>query len=129
MSAMLLLVARILIAALFLVAGARKLLAYAATTAYLARLGFPAAEIFAVVAIVIEVGGALMLIAGWRTRWVAWLLVVFVAIATAMGHRFWEFDAAQQINQLNHFLKNLAVIGGLIFVAAFGPGRSSVDRR
>jgi putative oxidoreductase len=45
-----------------------------------------------------------------------------------MAHRFWEFDAAQQVNQMNHFLKNIAVIGGLLFVSVFGPGRMSVDK-
>jgi putative oxidoreductase len=125
---MLPLAGRLLMATIFLVAGIRKVLGFAGTVGYFTKLGFPAAEVFAVVAIVIEVGGAILLIAGWRTRWVAWLLVLFVAIATAMAHRFWEFDAAQFNNQLNHFLKNVAIIGGLLFVAAFGPGRASVDK-
>jgi putative oxidoreductase len=127
-NATLLAVARIFIAALFLVAGARKLLGYAATVGYFTKLGFPAPEAVAVIAIVVELGGALLLIAGWRTRLAAWVLIAFVAVATAMAHRFWEFDAAQQANQLNHFLKNLAVIGGLMFVAGFGPGRLSIDK-
>jgi putative oxidoreductase len=125
---MLPLAGRLLMATIFLVAGIRKVLGFAGTVGYFTKLGFPAAEVFAVVAIVIEIGGAILLIAGWRTRWVAWLLVLFVAIATAMAHRFWEFDAAQFNNQLNHFLKNVAIIGGLLFVAAFGPGRASVDK-
>jgi putative oxidoreductase len=45
-----------------------------------------------------------------------------------MAHRFWEFDAAQLNNQMNHFLKNVAIIGGLFYVATFGPGRMSLDR-
>jgi putative oxidoreductase len=125
---MLPLAGRLLIAAIFLVAGIRKVLGFAGTVGYFTKLGFPAAEAFAVIAIIIELGGAILLIAGWRTRWVAWLLVLFVAIATAMAHRFWEFDAAQQANQLNHFLKNVAIIGGLLFVAGFGPGRASIDK-
>jgi putative oxidoreductase len=124
----LLLLARVFIAALFLVSGTRKLLAYAATVGYFAKLGFPAPEAFTVIAIIVEIGGGLMLVAGWRTRWAAWALIVLVAVATAMAHRFWQFDAAQQINQMNHFLKNIAVIGGLLFVASFGPGRLSIDR-
>lgn len=127
-NAALLLVSRIFIAALFLVAGTRKLLTYAGTVGYFTKLGFPAAETFAVAAIVIEIGCGLMLLVGWRTRWAAWLLIVFVAIATAMAHRFWEFEPAQLNNQLNHFLKNLAVIGGLVFVATFGPGRLALDK-
>jgi putative oxidoreductase len=125
---MLPLAGRLLIAAIFLVAGIRKVLGFAGTVGYFTKLGFPAADAFAVIAIIIELGGAALLIMGWRTRWVAWILVLFVAIATAMAHRFWEFDAAQFNNQLNHFLKNVAIIGGLLFVATFGPGRASVDR-
>jgi putative oxidoreductase len=119
---------RLLIATIFLVSGVRKALTYAGTVGYFTKLGFPVPEAFAVIAIVIEIGGALALIIGWRTRWIAWLMILFVAIATAMAHRFWEFDAAQFNNQLNHFLKNIALIGGLLFVAAFGPGRASIDR-
>ena len=123
------LIGRILLAAIFLVSGIRKALGYAATVGYFTKLGFPAPEVLAVIAIIIEIGGALLLIFGWRTRWVAWLLVLFVAIATGMAHRFWEFDAAQYANQMNHFLKNIAMIGGLLFVAAYGPGGASVDKR
>jgi putative oxidoreductase len=54
---------------------------------------------------------------------------LFVAIATAMAHRFWEFDAAQYNNQLNHFLKNAAIIGGLLYVAMLGAGGLSLDSR
>ena len=122
-------IGRVLIAALFLVAGVRKLLAYAGTVGYFTKLGFPAPEAVAVLAIVIEIGGGLLFLVGWRTRWVAWLLAAFVAIAAFMAHRFWEFDAAQQANQMNHFLKKFAIIGGLFFVAAFGPGRLSVDKQ
>jgi putative oxidoreductase len=124
----LLLLARVFMASLFLVAGTRKLLTYAATVGYMAKLGFPAPGVAAAVAIAIEFGASLMLLTGWRTRWAAWVLVVFVAVATAMAHRFWEFDQAQFGNQLNHFLKNIAIIGGLFFVATFGPGRMALDK-
>src|ERR1044071_1893453 len=97
----LLLLARVFIAALFFVSGVRKSMGYAATVGYLAKLGFPAPEAFAGIAIVIEIGVALMLVVGWRTRLAAWVLIVFVVVATAMAHRFWQFEPAQQINQLN----------------------------
>ena len=123
------LIGRILLAAVFLVAGARKLMGVAASAGYLAKLGFPAPEIMVWVAIVIEIGGAVLLITGWNARRAAWLLILFVAIATAMAHRFWEFDAAQYNNQLNHFLKNAAIIGGLLYVAMLGAGAVSLDSR
>jgi putative oxidoreductase len=123
-----LLVGRVLIAAIFLNAGVRKLLGFAGTVGYFTKLGFPAPELFAVLAIVIEVGSSILLIIGWKTRWVAWLLALFVLIAALAAHRFWQFDAAQYANQMNHFMKNLAIIGGLLFVGTFGPGSASVDK-
>ena len=123
------LIARILIAPLFLVAGYNKLMAVAGTAGYFAKLGFPMPEIMVWVAIAIEIGGGLLLLIGWKTRWVSWLLIAFVAIATFMAHRFWAVDAAQYANQLNAFLKNIAVIGGLLMYVAHGPGSASVDKR
>lgn len=124
-----LLVGRILLALIFLLAGVRKLMGVAASAGYFAKLGFPMPEVMVWVAIVVEIGGAALLIAGWNTRRAAWLLILFVAIATGMAHRFWEFDAAQYANQMNHFLKNAAIIGGLLYVAVMGAGGLSVDSR
>ena len=123
------LVARMLIGLIFLVAGVRKVMGFAGAVAYLAKLGFPAAQVMAVIAIIIEIGGSILLIAGWRTRWAAWLLALFVVIAAFAAHRFWEIsDPGQFSNQLNHFLKNLSIVGGLLYVATFGPGSASVDK-
>jgi len=124
-----LLVGRLLLALIFLIAGVNKLLAVAGTAGYFTKLGFPMPEVMVWVAIVIEIGGAALLIAGWQTRRVAWLMILFVVIATAMAHRFWEFDAAQYANQMNHFLKNVAIIGGFVYIVVFGPGALSVDER
>lgn len=123
------LVGRVMVSAIFLVFGIRKLIAVAGTAGYFAKLGFPMPGVMVWVSIVIEIGGAVLLILGWQTRRIAWLLILFVVIATAMAHRFWEVDAAQYGAQLNYFLKNLAVVGGLLYVAAFGAGALSVDGR
>jgi len=124
-----LLVGRLLIAALFLVAGIRKLMGPAAAAGYFTKLGFPAADVLVWVVIAVEIGGAALLILGWQTRRAAWLLIAFTVIATAMAHRFWQFDAAQYANQLNHFLKNAAMVGGLMYVVVFGAGAVSLDER
>jgi putative oxidoreductase len=125
-----LLVGRILLALVFLVAGSRKLMAVAGSAGYLAKLGFPMPEVMVWVAIAIELGGAILLIVGWKTRWVAWLLALFTLIATFAAHRFWEIgDPGQYANQMNHFLKNLAIVGGMVILAATGPGPLSVDGR
>ena len=125
-----LLLGRILLALVFLIAGVRKVMAPAASAGYLAKLGFPAPEVMVWVAIAFELGGAILLILGWKTRWAAYALTIFTLIATFAAHRFWEFsDAAQYAAQLNNFLKNFAIIGGMILLAMTGPGPHSVDGR
>jgi putative oxidoreductase len=124
-----LLIGRVLLGALFLVAGIRKIMFYSGSVAYFTKLGFPAPEVMGLLAILIEVGGAALLILGWQTRRISWLLVLFTIIATAMAHRFWEFDAPQYANQMNHFLKNAAIVGGLLYVAVLGAGKLSIDAR
>jgi putative oxidoreductase len=124
-----LLVGRILLAQMFLVAGSYKLMAVAGTTAYMTKLGFPMPEVVTWIAIIIELGGSLLLILGWQTRRIAWLLILFIVIATAMAHRFWEFQGPQYMGQLNYFLKNVSIIGGLLYVIVFGPGSLSIDAR
>jgi putative oxidoreductase len=123
------LASRILLSLVFLIAGYRKLMGVAATAGYFGKLGFPMPEVMAWVAIAVELGGAILLIVGWKTRWAASLLALFTLIAAFAAHRFWEVDPAQYANQMNHFLKNMAIVGGLILVAATGPGALSVDGR
>ena len=123
-----LLIGRIFLAAVFLGAGINKLKAVAGTVGYFTKLGLPMQEIAVYVAMIVEIGGALMLIAGWKARHAAWALAIFTLVATFFAHRFWEFDAAQYGNQFNHFFKNFAIIGGMLFIAACGPGRLSVDK-
>src|SRR2546425_9867926 len=116
------LVGRILIGLIFLVAGVRKVMGFAGAVAYLGKLGFPAPEVMAVIAIIIEIGGSILLIVGWRTRWAAWLLVLFVVVAAFAAHRFWGITHAGQFrNPMNPFLKNLSVVGGLLFISTLCP--------
>lgn len=124
-----LLLGRILAGSLFLVAGIRHFMFYAGTVGYFTKLGFPAPEAMVWLSIIIHIVGGILLIVGWKTQLTSWVLLALVVIATAMAHRFWQFDATQYGNQLNHFLKNLAIIGGLLYMITFGPGAMSVDAR
>ncbi len=121
------LLGRALLAAIFIVAGIRKALNVAGTAAYMAKNGVPFAEQLAIAAIALEIVGGLMLLLGWRTRDIAIVLAIFVAVITPIFHAFWTFDAAAYANQMNHFLKNLCVIGGMLYVAVSGPGKYSID--
>lgn len=123
------LIGRIFLAVLFLVTGFGKISGFEGLVGQIASKGFPAAQVFAVATIVIEVGVALMLIAGWKARWAAFLLAVFTAIVTIFFHNFWAVPEAQKMMQQIQFMKNLALIGGLMMVMAYGPGRLSIDKR
>lgn len=118
----LLLTGRTLMGLLFLLAGIRKIMYYAGTGGYFAHLGLPAVQILLPLVILIEIGGSAMLITGWNAKYAALLLAAFTVLATAAGHQFWNVDAANYGNQFNNFWKNVSIIGGLLYIAAFGPG-------
>ena len=88
----------------------------------MASKGMPAAEFLLVGAVVFEIAGALMVLLGWHARWGALLLAVFVVPSTPIFHNFWAVDAAQYSNQLNHFMKNLSILGALVFIMGAGSG-------
>lgn len=113
---------RVLLASLFLISGIGKLMAPAATKAYIASAGVPVPELAYLLALGVELGLATVLIAGYRTRLVALLMALFT-LATAL---FFHTHFGDQ-NQMIHFLKNVAITGGLLQVAAYGAGSLSAD--
>lgn len=120
---------RLLLALLFLPAGISKIGGFAGTAAYIGFKGLPLPELGVVIAIIVEVGGALALIAGFKTRWAALVLAVFTLVATFVFHNFWGASADQAMVQQLMFYKNIAVVGGLLVLAAFGAGSWSLDER
>ena len=120
---------RILLAQLFIMSGWGKVTGFAGTVGYMAAKGMPLAEFFAVGAIVFELGGGIALLLGWQARWAALALLVFTLPATLIFHNFWAVDAAQAQGQMIHFMKNLCIMGGMLYVMAFGAGPLSVDNR
>jgi len=123
------LVGRILLAALYLPAGLMKLAGFAGTAGYIASAGLPLPEVRAALAIVIEIGGGAALIAGYHTRLAAQVLAVFTLVATVCFHNFWAVPADQAFVQQLLFFKNIAVIGGLLMLAAHGAGAWSLDAK
>ena len=117
-------VGRLLIGLPFAMSGLGKLAAYGPTTALIAAVGLPVPPLAYAVAVVVELGGGLLLIAGFQTRAVATALAVF-SIATAMS---FHSNFADQ-NQMIHFLKNVMMAGGLLQIVAFGAGAISLDNR
>ncbi len=123
------LVGRLLLALLFLPAGISKIGGFAGTAGYIASKGLPLPELGAVIAIVVEIVGALALIAGFGTRLAALVLAVFTLVATFIFHNYWGVPADQAFVQQLMFYKNIAVVGGLLVLAAHGAGAWSVDAK
>lgn len=117
-------VGRILLAAIFIISSLGKIAAPEATQGYIASVGLPVPVLSYLAAIVIELGGGVLLLVGLRTRVVAAGLAAFSIISALVFHH-----ALGDQNQLFHFLKNLAMAGGLIQVLAFGAGAFSIDNR
>jgi putative oxidoreductase len=118
------LVGRVLIGLPFAMSGFGKLAAYGPTTAMIAAAGLPLPPLAFVVAVGLELGGGLLLIAGYQVRAVAIALAVFSVVAGMAFHT----NFADQ-NQMIHFLKNVMLAGGLLEIAAFGAGAFSLDSR
>ena len=121
------LIGRLLMAWLFVPAGFGKIAGFAGVAGYIASKGVPLPEVCAAIAIAAELGLGLLLLVGWQTRWAALGLAIFVAVITPIFHNFWALPEAQQMMQKQAFDKNLAVLGGLLVIAAFGAGRFSLD--
>ncbi|MBD2841383.1 DoxX family protein [Erythrobacter rubeus] len=118
------LIARILLAALFILAGVNKLSGMEGTVGYIASVGLPLPEIVYFLTVALEIGGGLMLAAGFKTRYAAGALGIFTVLTALIFHN----DFSQQI-EMTMFLKNLAIAGGMFAIAAFGPGRLALDRQ
>lgn len=113
---------RILIASLFVIVGWSKIADFAGAEQMIATAGFPYPAFFTALAILVEFGGGLMLLFGFHARLSAWLLIIFTAVATLAYH-----NPAEGQVQMLMFLKNLSIIGGLLYVAAHGAGRWSLS--
>jgi putative oxidoreductase len=117
-------IGRLLLASLFLISGFSKIIAPEATQGYIASVGLPAPMLSYLAAIVVELGGGVLLVVGYRARVVSMLMAAFTVVTALFFHRHFGDQ-----NQMIHFLKNIAIAGGLMQVAAFGAGSFSLDGR
>jgi putative oxidoreductase len=120
---------RILLGLLFVISGFGKISGFEGTVGYIASQNLPMPSLIAALTILIELGGGLALVTGFYTRQAAVLLAVFTLLAAFLFHAFWAVPAAAKTMQQINFLKNLSIAGGLLVLAAFGPGRISLEAR
>jgi putative oxidoreductase len=115
---------RLLIAILFLPAGYGKLMAFTDTVGYAASAGMPVPQVAIALAIIVEIVGGILLLIGYQTRWVAAVMALFSVATALVFHSNFE-DTDMKI----HFMKNIAIAGGLLQIVYFGAGPFSVDSR
>jgi putative oxidoreductase len=121
------LAARLLLAALFLIFGWRKLRDYSGTVSQMVQVGFATPRLAAAVSMFMELPVAFAVAVGAFTRVSAVLLALY-ALGTALaGHRYWSVKGADYVDSLDGFYKNLSIMGGLLLLSITGAGKYSID--
>jgi putative oxidoreductase len=119
---------RVLLGMYFLIPGIMKIVGFGGMLAYMTQHSVPLTLPLLLITIVLEVGGGLALIAGWRTKTMAFLLAGLTLLINFFMHDFWNTYAGGSVqHELQNFIKNMAIFGGLLIVAARGAPRMSVD--
>lgn len=124
----LILLARVLLMALFVISGFGKLTDFSGTVSYMEYVKAPMPSVAATIAIAMEFFVGIALLAGFRVRTLALVLMIFVAGTSLIGHPFWSMQAAERALNMTHFLKNLSIMGGLLLLAITGAGRYSLTK-
>jgi putative oxidoreductase len=122
------LVGRVLLALIFIIAGFGKITGFEGTVGYMQAYNVPMTQVLAVLAIIVDLGGGLMIAVGWKARWAAAAIFIFVLIASFIFHAFWAVPADQAQLQNIMFMKNLAIMGGMLYIIVYGSGPLSVDK-
>jgi len=122
------LVGRLLMAFIFLFSAYGKITGFDGTVGYIASKSLPLPQLLTVGAIIVELGGGLMVLLGWKARLGAAALFIFTGLAALFFHNFWAAAADQMQNQMIHFMKNITIMGGLLYVVVYGSGPLSVDK-
>jgi putative oxidoreductase len=123
------LIARVLVAVLFVPAGIGKIVGFAGTAGYIASKGLPLPQLGVIIAILVELGAGLALLVGFQTRIAALVLAIFCVVSGVFFHNYWALPPEQvMVNQIM-FMKNLSIAGGLLMMVAFGGGALSVDAK
>jgi putative oxidoreductase len=122
-----LLLGRILLSMIFLASGAMKLLDWPGTAEGMAAEGMVAVPVFLGLAVFCELAGGLSILMGFKARWGALLLAAFLVPVTVIFHDFWTYQGQEMQAQMQHFMKNLTIIGGLLTLAGAGAGAFSID--
>lgn len=129
MQGILFLIGRILLSLIFIMSGFNKIMRFSGTAEHMLNQGIPLPNIFLVGAIIVEIVAGLMVLIGFQSRIGALLLFLYLIPTTLIFHDFWAFEGQDRQNQIIQFMKNLAIMGGLLTLMASGPGTISIEGR
>ena len=119
-------VGRTLLVLIFLISGFNKIGGFEGTAGYMASKGIPLASLALVITIIIEIGGAAMIIAGYKARLAAAVIFLWMIPVTFVFHAFWGVPQEQMQTQFIMFFKNIAMMGGLLLIMGLGSGPKSL---
>ena len=122
------LLGRLMIVYIFATSGLAKTLSWQGNIQYMSTRHLPAVPVLLAIAMVIELGGSICLILGYRTREAAFVMFLYLTAVTMIYHNYWALSGMARAIMETHFRKNLAIMGGLLITAYSGPGRWAVDR-
>jgi len=114
---------------IFATSGLAKILSWQANVQYMSTRHLPIIPVLLAAATVIEIGGSICLITGYRAREAAFIMFLYMIPLTLLFHNYWSFSGMLAGTQETHFRKNLAIMGGLLLLAYAGPGRWSLGRK
>lgn len=120
---------RVLLTLIFLLSSGNKITNFGAVQGYMASKGMPATAILLSGAIVFLIVGSLSVMLGFKARYGAILLIAFIIPASLIFHDFWTLEGQAREGQMIHFMKNLAILGGLISIVARDVGGWRLDRK
>ena len=123
----LILAARLLLATLFLIFGWRKLRDFSGTVSQMVQLGIPMPVLAAGVATFMELPVAFAVAVGAFTRPSALLMALYTLGTALIGHRYWTVKAADRVDSMDDFYKNLSIMGGFLLLYITGAGKYSID--
>ena len=125
---LLLLIARIALAVLFIIFGYPKLIGFSGTVQYMTSLGAPMPMLAAIIAVVMEVPAAILIVLGFFTRPLAVLFIFYTLGTAVIGHHYWDMTGDAALPNMINFYKNISIAGAFLLLAITGPGAYSIDR-
>ena len=120
------LLGRILLSVIFILSGVNKITGFENTAVYMAAKGLPATEFLLVLTIFIELGGGLLILVGYQARAAAAAIFLFMIPVTLIFHPFWNFEGQEMMENSINFFKNLAIMGGMLYIMVYGSGPCSI---